>query len=70
MKPYARHGKKIRINNRSKFNAGARKISREHAPRDFPRKIAPLPLILKRLEKSRRQGLSKDCELKYIEAMV
>lgn len=70
MRPYARNGKKVRIRNRRKFNAGARRVSREHSPRDFPPKIAPLSLALIRLRKARRQGLSRDRLRKYIDAMV
>lgn len=70
MRPYARRGKKLRINNRSKFNAGARRVSREHSPSDYPPKVAPLILALTRLRKARRQGLTRDQRRRYIDAMV
>lgn len=70
MKPYSRKNKKIRINNRKKFNAGARKVSWEYSPKDYPRKVVPLSLVIIRLKKARRQGLTKDQKEKYIDAMV
>ncbi|HEX7180617.1 MAG TPA: hypothetical protein VF756_02155 [Thermoanaerobaculia bacterium] len=70
MRPYARRGKKVRINNRRKLNAGARRVSREFAPKDYPRFVVPLHLVLTRLRKARRQGLTKDRLRRYIEAMV
>lgn len=69
MRPYARRGKKIRINNRRKLNAGARRVSREFAPKGYLRMV-PLHLVLTRLRKARRQGLTKDRLRRYIEAMV
>lgn len=39
MRPHARRGKKIRINNRRKFNAGASRVSWEINPADFPPKL-------------------------------
>jgi hypothetical protein len=70
MRPYARRGRKIRINNRRKFNAGARSVSREFSPRGYPPGIVPLPLAITRFRKARRQGLTKDRLLRYIYAMV
>jgi hypothetical protein len=70
MRPYARNGKKIRINNRRKFNAGSRRVSREFSPKDYPRKIVPFHLLLVRLRKARRQGLTRDQRRHYITAMV
>ena len=70
MRPYSRRGRKTRIRNRKKFNAGARRVSREFSPRDYPPKIGPLVLVLIRLRKARRQGLTRDQRRKYIDAMV
>ncbi len=70
MKPYARNNKKIRINNRKKFNAGSRRISWEFSPKDYPRKVVPLILVMNRLRKAEKQGLTKDQRNKYIDAMV
>jgi hypothetical protein len=70
MRPYARRGQKIRINNRSKFNAGARRISREFSPSECPPKVVPLHLVMTRLRKATRQGLTKDQRRAYIVAMV
>jgi len=70
MKPYARNSRKIRINNRSKFNAGSRRVSWEFSPKDHHPKVTPLSLVVIRLEKARRQGLTKDRRCKYIDAMV
>ncbi len=70
MKPYARRNAKTRINNRRKFNAGARRVSWEFSPRDWPRKIVPVFLALKKIEKARRQGLTKDQLRLYAVAMV
>ena len=70
MKPYSRNNKKLRINNRKKFNAGSRRVSWEFSPKDYPRKVVPFTLVVKRLAKARRQGLTKDQRNKYIDAMV
>ena len=40
MKPYAKKDRKICINNRSKFNSGARKVSCDLSPSELSRKIA------------------------------
>lgn len=69
MRPYSRNSKKIRINNRKKFNAGG-KVSWEFSPRDYPRKTVPLSLCYKRLKKAERQGLTREQMMKYIDAMV
>jgi hypothetical protein len=70
MRPYSRGEKKIRINNRRKFNAGARRVSWEFSPRDYPRKVVPLHLAFIRLRKAARQGLTRDQRRRYIDAMV
>jgi len=70
MKPYARRNVKTRINNRKKFNAGSRRTSWEYSPRDCSPKITPLILILSRLRKAKRQGLTKDQLKRYITSMV
>jgi hypothetical protein len=70
MRPYARQGKKIRINNRRKFNAGARRVSWEINPSGFSPKVGSLALMVTRLEKARRQGLTTDQLRAYIKAMV
>jgi hypothetical protein len=70
MRPYARQGKKIRINNRRKFNAGARRVSWEINPGGFPPKVGSLSLMVTRLAKARRQGLTADELRGYIKAMV
>ncbi len=70
MKPYARRDTKARINNRRKFNAGARRVSWEFSPRDWPRKIVPLFLAAKRIEKAKRQGLTKEQLSRYADAMA
>ena len=70
MKPYARRNQKLRINNRKKFNAGSRRVSWEFKPNNYPRPYVPYHLMLKRLAKVKRQGLTKDELEKYIWAMV
>lgn len=70
MKPYSRRGKKTRINNRKKFNAGSSRVSWEYSPREFPPGIAPLILVRTRLRKACRQGLTKDQKDRYCNAMV
>lgn len=70
MRPYARHGKKIRINNRRKFNAGGRRVSWEINPMGFPPKVGSLALMVIRLRKARRQGLTADELRGYVKAMV
>lgn len=70
MKPYARRNRKIRIDNRKKFNAGSRRVSWEFSPRNYPRKITPLILVMKRIKKAKRQGLTKDQMNKYLDSMV
>lgn len=70
MRPYARHGKKIRINNRRKFNAGARRVSWEINPGGFPPKVGSFSLMVTRLEKARRQGLTADELRGYAKAMI
>ncbi len=70
MRPYARQGKKIRINNRRKFNAGARRVSWEINPHGYPPKVGSLALMLIRLGKARRQGLTADQLHAYRKAMV
>ncbi len=70
MRPYSRHSRKLRINNRKKFNAGSRRVSWEFSPRNYPRKIVPFNLLLKRISKAKRQGLTKEQMRKYIDAMV
>lgn len=68
MKPYARKGKKIRINNRSKFNSGSRKVSWEFSPRNCSVKISPLSLIGIRIRKAK--GLTADQYRHYATAML
>ena len=70
MKPYSRKNVKLRINNRKKFNAGARKVSWEFSPKGYPPKIVPLPLVVTRLKKAKRQGLTKDQFNKYAKVML
>jgi len=69
MKPYARNNRKIRINNRRKFNSASRRISWEFSPKGYI-KVVPLILIEKRLKKAKRQGITKDCLSKYMDAMT
>ena len=70
MRPYSRYSRKLRINNRKKFNSGSRRVSWEFSPRNYPRKIVPFNLLLKRISKAERQGLTKEQMRKYIDAMV
>lgn len=70
MKPYARKDAKICINNRSKFNAGSRRISSEFALREWPGYIAPLSLMMIRTKKARRQGLTREQFSRYGDAML
>jgi hypothetical protein len=70
MKPYARRDAKLRLNNRKKFNAGSRRISRESSPPGWPGNIVPLSLMLVRFRKARQQGLTRDEFDKYGDAML
>lgn len=70
MRPYARNGKKIRINNRKKFSATRGKVSWEFSPSGYPRKVGSLSLMVKRLERTQRQGLTKKQRDKYAQAML
>jgi len=70
MKPYARNNKKIRINNRKKFGSTRGKISWEYSPRDYPPMISPMSLMLKRVKRIERQGLTKKQRAKYAIAML
>lgn len=67
MRPYSRKNTKIRVRNRSKFNA-TNKIVSDFAPRDWPGKIAPVSLLLTRVRKSRR--LTKDQKKAYRREMT
>jgi len=51
---------KIRLYNRKKSNAGSRSVSWEFSPGNYPRKVTPLIVLMKRIEKAKRQGLTKD----------
>ncbi len=70
MRPYARNGKKIRINNRKKFSARRGKISWEYRPRDHPPRISPLSLMLTRYKRIEQQGLTKKQRARYAIAML
>ncbi len=70
MRPYARYGKQIRINNRKKFGSCRGKIAWEYSPRNHPPKISPLSLMLKRLDRAKKQGLTKKQLDRYAKAML
>jgi len=70
MRPYARNQKKIRINNRKKFGSTRGKVSWEFSPRDYPGMISPLSLLVKRVDRIEKQGLTKKQRSKYAEAML
>ncbi len=70
MKPYARNNEKLRINNRRKFGSTRNKISWECSPRNYPCGVAPLSLVLKRIQRIEKQGLTKKQRSKYADAML
>ena len=70
MRPYARKGKKIRVNNRKKFASTRGKVSRDYSPAGYHPSVSPLYLMLKRYERITKQGLSKKQRNKYADAML